>query len=236
MLQAQGKFDTNIDVLLNGDIGMNIIGGEKRPKTVKQLNEIRAMWAPVSEAVTQMANDPKESAAADVTKESSLVLFEETDTLVAEISAECSNPAELLQVDAMMLEIVGRQPMPTQKIAKNACKIKPDSQRDASIASLSDAMGLFEVSLDALIAGMPSVGLPPAPTPEIEAGIQAVLVDWSETRPLVDQLFEVGALGSDEQIALLRRMNDKIYRLEGITHDYALFSRHTHKYAIFSKH
>ena len=225
-LEAREKFDTNLDALMNGNPAMNIIGGEKRPKTIKKLDDIKGVWTSVSAALTALVADTDDSDAVGVIKSTSMDMFYMTDMLVSEISGEYSNPAELLQVDAIMLDIVGRQGMLTQKIAKNACKVWNKDALDASTQALTDAMTVFETSLNALINGMPSLGVLPAPTPEIQTGLTSVVSDWNDTRPFVDELLNTGALASEDQSALFRRMNDKMYRLEKITHDYALYSKH----------
>jgi hypothetical protein len=227
MIEARDKFDKNFDALLNGNASMNIIGGETRRKTIAKLERIGDLWLPMSEAVTALVADPRDAAAVKVIKTNNVPLFDLTDYLVSEISGEYSNPAELMQVDAIMLDIVGRQGMLTQKIAKNACKVWNGEQVALSTDALSRSMQTFEVSLNALMHGMPEAGVKPAPTPHIRSTLEGVVSDWGQTRPLVDELLASGDLAGEAQVSLFRRMNDKMYRLEALAHDYALYSKHS---------
>ncbi|SHG67623.1 type IV pili methyl-accepting chemotaxis transducer N-terminal domain-containing protein [Marivita hallyeonensis] len=226
VIESRDIFERNLDALLNGNPSMNIIGAETRRKTIAELESLRAIWTPVSEALAALLEDANDADAVGVVKANSKLLYEKTNYLVSVISGEYSNPAELLQVDALMLDIVGRQGMYTQKIAKNACKVWNGEEVETSTQELTGAIEIFETSLNALLHGMPEAGLKAAPTPEIIDGLSGVISDWAETRTLVDTLLASGALAGDEQTALFNRMNDKMYQLKKITHDYALYSKH----------
>ena len=183
----------------------------------------------MSAAVSALLADPTDQTAAKVIKTNNVPLFDLTNYLVSEIAGEYSNPAELLQADAIMLDIVGRQGMLTQKISKNACKVWNGEELQRSTDALSGSMQMFEVSLNALMHGMPEAGVKSAPTPKIKSTLEGVISDWGETRPIVDELVESGRLSKDAQTKLFRRMNDKMYRLEELAHDYAIYSKHRYE-------
>lgn len=226
MVEGRDKFDLNLDALFFGNAAMNIIGAETRRKTIVLLEEVKQTWQPMSDAVDTLVTNPTDSAAIKVIKTNNIALFELTNVLVSEISGQYSNPAELMQVDAILLDIVGRQGMLTQKISKNACKVWNGEEIARSSEALTGAMQMFETSLKALLNGMPEAGIVSAPTPEIAAVLSGVIKDWDTTRPLVDDLLSKGTLGDAEQISLFRAMNDKMYRLEALAHDYAIYSKH----------
>ncbi len=226
MIEGRDKFDKNLDALLNGNVEMNIIGAETRRKTIVMLEEVRDLWAPISGAVTALVDDPSDSKAVGVIKTNNVPLFDLTNTLVSEISGQYSNPAELMQVDAILLDIVGRQGMLTQKITKNACKVWNGEQVERSTEALTGAMQIFETSLGALLNGLPEAGVQPAPTPEIATALEGVITDWNTTRPMIDTLLANGTLAAEDQVSLFRAMNDKMYRLEKLAHVYAIYSKH----------
>jgi hypothetical protein len=148
-----------------------------------------------------------------------------TDVLVSELEGQYSDPAELLQVDVLMLEIVGRQAMMTQKIAKNACKIWSGDSSAEVRADLEKSVSIYEVSLNALLNGMPEVGLKPAPTEEIATGLTQLMADWTEVRPTVDMVM-AGSIERDALSALFHHMADEMHKLEELSHKYVAFSKH----------
>ena len=226
MLRAQERFVTNIEALIYGNPSMNIIGGETRARTIRELESILTEWAPISEASKRLDANPTDSAAVDAIKAGTFRLYDMTNHLVSEISGEYSNPAELLQVDALMLDIAGRQAMLAQIISKNACKIWTRDEQDAARDRLSESMELLDRSLNALRHGMAEVGLKPAPTPEIANALDGVIADWAQTRPELDRLLAENDLPEETRTQIFRRMNDKTSRLEDIVHQYTAFAKH----------
>lgn len=226
MLRAQERFVTNIEALIYGNPSMNIIGGETRARTIRELETILAEWTPISEATKRLDADPTDSAAVDAIKAGTFRLYDMTNHLVSEISGEYSNPAELLQIDALMLDIAGRQAMLAQIISKNACKVWTRDEQDAAKERLTQSMDLLDTSLNALRHGMAEVGLKPAPTPEIAEALDGVIADWTETRPELERLLAENDLPDDSRTQIFRRMNEKTSRLEDIVHKYTAFAKH----------
>lgn len=219
-------FDKHLDALLNGNEALGIIGGEQKRKTIAKLEEIKTSWAPISTAAQALLEDPENRDAVAVIKAGNMPLFEKTHILVSDMEAEYSNPAELMQSDVITLEIVGRQAMMSQKIAKYACQIFTGDTSEQVLKGFRDSIGLYEISLDALINGMPQVGIQPAPTSEIATSLTDVLEDWKEMRPALDALLEGQASSRDQQVSLYTHMVDEMHKLEEIAHLYVEYSKH----------
>ena len=81
-------------------------------------------------------------------------------------------------------------------------------------------MNIYEVSLTALIEGMPGVGVYAAPTPEIAEALKKVRADWQKMRPYLDDLLNGKEMARDLQIELFRHMADEMQDLEKIAHKY----------------
>ncbi len=226
LTEASNGFDLRVDALLNGNESLGIIGGEERRKTIVRLEEINAFWGEIQNAVETLIAEPQNSEAVNFIKANNLELFEMTDNLVTEVEAEYANPSVITQADVLTLEIVGRQAMMTQKIAKNACKIFTGNDTQKIKDDLEGSVSIYEASLNALISGMPAVGLRPAPTPEIEAALLDVQSDWSEVQPILDTLTSGGTIGRDTQIFLFKHMVEEMHRLEEISHAYAEHSKY----------
>ncbi len=221
LIEARDGFDLRVDALLNGNDSLGIIGGEQRRKTIARIGEISAIWEDIGVAVDALLEDAQDTNAVGVIKSKNLELFDATDILVTEIEAQYANPSIITQADVLTLEIVGRQAMMTQKIAKNACKIFTGNETQKIKDDLSGSVGIYEASLNALINGMPELGLRAAPTPEIEAALVEIKSDWASVRPILDTLTNGGAIDRDTQIFLFKHMVEEMVRLEEVSHAYA---------------
>ncbi len=219
-------FDLHIDALLHGNEELGIIGGEPRRKTIIKMEEVKSAWMPISLAAKALAENPRDTDAVQVIKAENMALFELTHVLVSDLEGEYSNPAELMQSDVLTLEIVGRQAMMSQKIAKFACQMFTGDTSEQVKAGLKEAIRLYEVSLNALINGMPEVGIQPAPTEEIKTALTHVLEDWHEMRPELEGLLNGEEMSRDRQIELYRHMIDEMHELEEVAHAYVVFSKH----------
>lgn len=224
--EARKGFDLRVDALLNGNPALGIIGGEERRKTIVKIEEVAAMWQDMAAAVDALLADNGDAAAVGVIKAQNMALFEKTDILVTEVEAQYSNPSVLTQANALVLEIVGRQAMMTQKIAKNACKVFTGVGTDEVIAELQSSKQIYEISLDALLNGMPELGIQPAPTAEIADALIRVQSDWKTVRPIMDRLVEGEAVDRDTQVFLFKHMVEEMVRLEDISHAFVEFSRY----------
>ena len=223
--EARSGFDVHMAALRNGDENLGIIGGEERRKTLVKIDDVQAVWEDMAQAVDALLVASDDTAAVEVIKNLNMVLFEKTDTLLAELEGQYSNPVEIVQADVLTLEIVGRQAMMTQKIAKNVCKVWSGRDTPEVREQLTSALGIYELSLSALINGMPEVGLRPAPTEEIAAGLSDVLSDWTEVRPTVDTIL-AGSTSQEDLAYLFQHMAEEMHKLEEITHQYVVHSKH----------
>ncbi|MEM7718256.1 MAG: type IV pili methyl-accepting chemotaxis transducer N-terminal domain-containing protein [Pseudomonadota bacterium] len=228
LIESRKGFDKKWNALVSGDETLGIIGGEKRRKTIAKLENVGAVWSGMATAVDALIADATDSNAVNVIKSTNMELFELTDILVTEVSAEYSNPSVIVQADVLKLEIVGRQAMMTQKIAKDACKIFTGNTDQVLKENLTRSMAIYDASLDALLNGMPSLGLQPAPTPEIAASLESIKADWSGTRPILDALVTGATVSDDQKVYLFKHMVEEMVRLEELSHAYVDHSQHNY--------
>ncbi len=220
LIEAREGFDKKWNALMNGDETLGIIGGEQRKKTIVKLEKIDAVWTDMAGAVDDLVADRSNSAAVDLIKATNLTLFDMTDLLVTEVSAQYSNPSVLVQADALKLELVGRQAMMTQKIAKDACKVFTGNESAEIKDNLSTSKSIYEATLNALLHGLPELGIQPAPTPDIAASLEAIQADWATVRPILDTLVAGGSVDRDSQVFLFKHMVEEMVRLEDLSHAY----------------
>ena len=222
---ARDGFDLKLDALINGNEALGIIGGEQRRKTLVKLEKLKAEWGEMAEATDTLLADPTSSDAVNVIKARNMELFEMTDILVSDIEAQYANPAIIVQADVLLLEIVGRQAMMTQKIAKDACKIFTGNDSQEIKDLLTGSVSIYEASLNALLNGMPELGIQPAPNAEIAERLQDIQSDWATVRPIVDTLISGGEVDRDTQKFLFKHMVEEMVRLEDLSHAYAAHSK-----------
>ncbi len=226
LIEAGAGFEMRMDALLNGNEELGIIGGETRKKTVLGLNKIKETWQPVAAAIETLASDPSDQQALKDIKEVDASLSKMLDKLTSVIESDYANPSEVIQSDAMAIEIAGRQAMMSQKIAKYACKIYTGNTSDDVKKLLGDATSVYERSLEALIHGLPELGILPAPTAEIEKKLSEVLEDWNGVRPVIQQIVAEPSVEQSEIIYLFQHMTHEMRQLEEITHAYVIHSKH----------
>ncbi|MEO1025520.1 MAG: type IV pili methyl-accepting chemotaxis transducer N-terminal domain-containing protein [Pseudomonadota bacterium] len=226
VLEARVGFDRHLSALLNGDDTLGIIGGERRRKTIAKLESIQKDWTKLAVSIDALLENPKDDAAIAAIKAANLPLFGKTDILVSELEGQYSDPAVLMQVDVIMLEIVGRQAMMTQKIAKNACKIWTGNDQQQIKDDLAKSMDIYEASLNALLNGMPELGIRPAPTREIETKLTTVLTAWKGVRPKFETLLAGAEIPVESQGKLFKHMIEEMKLLEEVTDHYVTFAKH----------
>jgi hypothetical protein len=223
--EARSGFDVHMAALRDGDADLGIIGGEERRKTLVKMDEVQYIWSDMAQAVDALLADSDDTDAVSVIKDQNMALLEKTDILLTQLEGQYANPVEIVQADVLTLEIVGRQAMMTQKIAKNVCKVWSGRDTPEIREQLTSAIGIYEIALNALINGMPEVGLRPAPTEEIADDLSGILADWKDVRPIVEAIL-AGDTNEDELVYLFHHMADEMHKLEDVTHKYVVESKH----------
>lgn len=229
LIAAFAEFASLMHALEFGDASMNIIGGETRRKTLAALQRIHAEWHPFRSAGNAVLEAPGNRDALAEIQRGNLVLLDLVTYLVSELSGEYSNPAELLQADVLLIDIAGRQSMLTQKMAKEACMIWAGHDPEASRTALIGSMQMFDISIKALLNGLPDAGIKPAPTLEIRAHLEIAMADWPDIAALLEDLVETGDLSADRRVAVYRKLNTKTALMDRIVHLYNDYSKHKYE-------
>ena len=219
------QFDVILDALEFGNPDLHIIGVETDSKILRKLAEVRRKWDILKPSYLVIKEDPENDEARAIIYTKTDMLLESTGILLAYIEAAHSNPVELLQSDALLLEIVGRQAMVSQRLSYEACKVWSGIGKEQDIKDLHELTAMFERSITALLKGEPMLGIKPAPTEEIAAGLNSVLSDWNKIGWKLRTLADNGTISKEEIEYLCRKLFGKMARIEKITHQYAEYSR-----------
>jgi hypothetical protein len=101
-----------------GDPSIGFAAAEQRRKTLVDLGALNDLWAPMEVLAAKVANNQGTPEDVTVLTTQSIGLLDMAKRLVAEITAQYTNPAEMRQADAMVIGIAGRQRMLAQRVSK----------------------------------------------------------------------------------------------------------------------
>ncbi len=178
---AQTEFNKITRALEHGDAELRMNGAETRRKTLHALENLHGEWDTIDAAVDNIVGGNDVQQNVGVISEHNMALLSQAKLLVSEISGQYSNPIEMVQADALLIDFAGRQRMLTQKMSKESCEAW--SGDAAASEALAGTMNMYEASLAALLGGMAAAGIRPPPTEEIRSSLDDIWSDWSELKP-----------------------------------------------------
>lgn len=150
--------------------------------------------------------------------------------LLGFVVAEYSDPSQMLQSDAVLLQIAERQRMLEQEIANATCLIGEGIKVDASRAQLKAAIPLYEVSLAALRNGLPEAGVAAPPTLAIDLWLSDISERWDLARPTLDAISAGGAVFEEDRKFIFEDMNKLTWMTNVTVGQYAEASKLQQKF------
>jgi hypothetical protein len=219
---AVEEFGKIIKALEHGDESIGILGSEDSAKILKGLKILAEEWSPMeTSAKALLASGGDNAADLAIIYEQEAKVLKIAQKLAAEINAIYTDPASMTVASAMMIDIAGRQRMLTQKMTKEACQISTGAGTADTPKLLETTVSTFDTTLSAMIDGMPEAGMPPPPTPEIRASLEAIQADWLALRAPVDAVVAGTPLDATGLSQLLVGGNALMKDLNEIVADYA---------------
>lgn len=210
---ATAEFDRILYGLEFGDEGLGMVGEEKDRRVLIDLKLIHDHWDYLHPEIEDIIKT------GGTDEEVLHIAHESTETLkiaqhlVSVVVGEYSNPAALVQADALTIDIAGRQRMLAQRISKFACLISSDLDVEFSQKEMATSRGLFDTSLKALRFGLPNAGIHATDNEVILAGLDEILEVWAIEQPILDSI-AAGEDVSDENMALIfNKMNELTARM-----------------------
>lgn len=204
---AATEFETITAALEFGNDNLGVFGAEERRRTIVGLGKLNELWAPMAEIADHVGTGTASMDEVTAMAEQSGPLLEMAQRMVVEITGEYSNPAEIIQANALLIDISGRQRMLAQRMSKNVCLIAAGINVEAATAELRGASEVFETSLYALRSGMPEAGINPPPNGDIAAGLDAVIAVWAEVKPIVSQTLDGQTPTADQLTQMFHQSN-----------------------------
>ncbi|MGL4235212.1 type IV pili methyl-accepting chemotaxis transducer N-terminal domain-containing protein [Tabrizicola sp.] len=224
LIDAIAQYEKFIIALRDGDESIGIFGPEPRAKTLRDIEALLVIWKPYRAAAEAVAEGQDIEKNLDYLAENNEILLKAASDLASDINAEYANPAEMTQANAMVIDIAGRQRMLTQKMGKEACGVETAHPAFGTVEDLRATAALFDVSLNALITGMPEAGVMPPPTPKIAADLQTIKEEWDGIKVDIEA-FAVAGKGPDgSETDLYDRLEVLREHMKLIVEDYRDFA------------
>lgn len=209
--EAHELFDTTLRALLRGDaeMGMN---ATTAPRILEAMASVEALWLSYGSAVLSASqNEEAAQAALPQISELNVPVLRQMNTAVSEFERYYGGKGEIHPVLALAINVAGRQRMLSQKAAKEFCLILSGRSVDANRKALSDTVALFETSLAALMVGDDDMGLPPAPTDDIQNQLETVKALWEPLKAIFDAT-AAGTVPSPGDVATVARDNNPLLK------------------------
>ena len=200
---STAEFDKIIEGLKYGDPELGLMKAETDRRVLADITKVYDFWNPMHEDIVKLAEEAEP-------------LLKITNHLVSVISGEYSNPAELLQADALTLDIAERQAALAQTISKDVCMIMAGLSAEKSLEEMAEARQLFSVSAQALRHGMPEAGINQTKNPAILEGLDQVIGDWESVQSFLDTLADGEKLSIEDETHIFRVMNSVTTQMDEI--------------------
>ncbi|MEM6940255.1 MAG: type IV pili methyl-accepting chemotaxis transducer N-terminal domain-containing protein [Pseudomonadota bacterium] len=222
---ASEEFNKIINALEHGDPSLNIKGREGRRKTLEAIADVRQEWEPVVAAARLVRNEGMSDGLNQQMADQNGPLLEAAKLLVSQITGAYSDPAAVLQSDAIRIDIAGRQRMLSQRISKDICFVLSGVNVDQSTASLKKTVALFDVSHNALQFGKLDVGLKAPRDPQIIEGMRIVADHWAGLQPSLTQVLETGTLSEPARLQVFKGLNALLVDMNKVVGMFARVSK-----------
>lgn len=194
-------FDRIMDGLTNGSAALGMPGAEERARTLEALTQTAALWEPLGAAAANLASGSGSGADAATIADGYRSLFEQTEILAAVVSGQYSDPQQLLQSDATVLNFAVRQRALAYAMTRAMCELATGSATPTTLEELQTAVNLFQQTLLALRDGFPAAGINPPPNDAVLNSIQTTLALWEGQRAIFDAAIAGQTPSTDDVIA-----------------------------------
>ena len=113
-------------------------------------------------------------------------LFEQTEQLAAVVAGQYTDPSQLLQSDATVLNFAVRQRALAYRMTRAMCQLATDAASADTQQELATSVDQFQQTLLALRDGFPAAGINPPPNDAVRASLESTYQIWQEQRGIFD--------------------------------------------------
>lgn len=223
LVSAQSEFNKIAHGLEFGDTELNMPGAEQRRKTVHAIHELHGEWDAMSSAIDGIVDSEESQANVEFVNQHNMDVLAKAKVLVSEIAGQYSNPFEMTQADALLVDYSGRQRMLIQKMSKESCQVW--SGNTDAIDALSGTMQTFEATLMALRGGNSNAGIKASPTNDIYSGLSGVWNDWIDVKPVLNKAVANETVDETVRADIFSKMNTMLVEMNAVVGLYATFAK-----------
>ncbi|PRY77222.1 PilJ/NarX-like methyl-accepting chemotaxis transducer [Yoonia maritima] len=195
------NFDAILAGLEFGDRALGMPGAETTPRILNAIKKTHEIWDPMEHAALEMLGGTASPDDAAIITDGYHALFDQTTNLAADVSGEYTNPQELLQSDATVLNFAGRQRALAERMTRAVCELATDTNPEAALGELIATVDMFELSLVALRDGYPAAGVNPPPNDTVKGSLESTYAIWQAGRGIYDAIKDGATPTADDVIA-----------------------------------
>jgi hypothetical protein len=175
-----------IDGLVNGNPALGMPGAEGSGRTINALSATAASWKPLDMAAQKLASGTGTNADAATIDQGFADLFEQTEQLAAVVAGQYTDPSQLLQSDATVLNFAVRQRALAYRMTRAMCQLATNAASADTQQELATSVDQFQQTLLALRDGFPAAGINPPPNDAVRASLESTYQIWQEQRGIFD--------------------------------------------------
>lgn len=175
-----------LNALLEGDIFWGIETPETRRKTIAEIEQLRATWAPAQQAARRLLETPTDKDAALILTQASDDLREQTYQLATMLDAQYSSSAEIQARDIMFIQLAGRLVTLNQQMALQACLLWSEGMDQTIADELKQTIQAYNGTLSALRNGLPQMSILPPQIPGIADKLEEIGGVWVQNQPVLN--------------------------------------------------
>lgn len=221
LASAVTEFDTILDALENGNPDLGISLAEDYARTIRSIENVRSVWEPIRAAAT--------NGDAQTVFDSNLALLTAAQELATLVASDYSVHLDVVEADAFLIEMAGRQRMLLVRISKNACMVAGGFGDEAIAEDLATTAATFEATLLALRDGMPAAGIRRPPNQIIADQLGLVYDRWTGIKPMVESILAGDETSADMLVVLASQLDTALGEMDSAVTMYAAATTQTSK-------
>ena len=191
--EAATRFENVLVGFRNGDADLEL-EAETNGEILESLSAVEAVWPAMRDAVAKIVDSEfvDDADYETIARANSALLFmsENVEKRIVSVYGDSGDHLSVL----IAVELAARQEMLTQKMSKEITTIALGYKPVETRKILTETIGLYENSLNALIGGVEALTLPPPPE-HIRLALLEEKSRWSDLSPIMRGIAEGGEAG-----------------------------------------
>jgi len=222
--EAHDEFIQMLDALEQGEPRIGVPTPERRRKTLIEIEQLRALWAPMDSAVMAFLTDKPTHDQAEIIAKQNQAVVAQSEKLFSIILNQYTNPFEMQLGDAIAVSFAERQEVFAEKLKREACEIGSEHGSAEILEDFDKTIQLFEATMTALHDGYPAAGIKPPPNEIIVKHLEEAMTDWETAKPLLQAVRKAGRATEEEMVEIRKVTEGLDHKMHAIVVEYLLAS------------